>query len=107
MECKYHWGYFIWGYIHTICIIDNYYKEHVIKQLSNNIIILLKSIKLPCDTCQIEFNNELNNLSDNKLLNNWNYMSLFNWSVDFHNKINIKLNKNIINYSDAKKIWYR
>jgi len=101
MKSKHHWGTFIWSYIHTICIIENL-PNNVIEQVSKNIINLLKSIKLPCDTCQLEFTSELNLLNENK---EWNHTTLFYWSVDFHNKINIKLNKNIYNHYSAHTLW--
>lgn len=108
MKPKYNWGELMWAYIHTICIIDDFHKYNVVIQISKNIILLLKSIKLPCNICQIEFTNELHILSENindKVTKNDINNLLFYWSVDFHNKINLKLNKDIISYDKAKDLW--
>ena len=107
MKPKYHWGSLMWGYIHTICIINQDLPINVIMQISKNTLLLLKTIKLPCDSCQKEFDNELNILFYKINESLWDNMSLFYWSVDFHNKINKKLNKSIITYEDAKCLWYK
>lgn len=31
--------------------------------------------------------------------------SLFQWTVDFHNTVNMRLGKDYIEYEDAKKLW--
>lgn len=102
MKPKHHWGTFMWSYIHTICIIENL-PNNVIQQVSKNTINILKTIQLPCNTCQIEFTNELNLLNETK---KWNNTTLFYWSVDFHNKINTKLNKNTYTHDYAYTLWY-
>lgn len=34
-----------------------------------------------------------------------NPFSLFQWTVDFHNIVNMRLGKDFIEYEDAKKMW--
>jgi hypothetical protein len=31
--------------------------------------------------------------------------SLFRWTIDFHNAVNMRLEKEFISYEDAKKMW--
>jgi hypothetical protein len=97
---KFHWGEYLWGYIHTISIIDfenNYeYNKNAIKYLKN-----VEEL-IPCESCKkfyIEYIKKLEELDLNKS------MILFKWSIDLHNEVNKKLNKKIWAYEDALKHW--
>jgi len=96
---KEHWGTHIWNYIHTISIID-FDSEETNLYHSKKIYDILKTLKFSCQKCQIEFDNELNNIDINLLCKS---MYLFKWSYDLHNKINEKLNKPLLTYEDALK----
>lgn len=60
---------------------------------------------LPCSKCKedsIEYvkNNPLMNVVKNK-----DKLSLFKWTVDFHNHVNRKLNKDLLNFEQAKLMY--
>jgi len=95
-----HWGTFAWNYIHNITIIDFEYAEDNIR-FSKITYEILKNFKFPCNKCQIEYDNEVNNINSNNFNKS---MYLFEWSWKLHNKINEKLNKPIITYEEALKI---
>jgi hypothetical protein len=100
---KEHWGTSLWNFIHNICIIDTP-KEEINVDLSTPIVEKLKNIVnvIPCNECIEEYKQDLKTLDTIDLTKN---MSLFYWSVDLHNKVNKKLKKPEISYSEAEKIW--
>ena len=94
---KNHWGTFLWGYIHTITIID--FDDSI--EMSNQCIHILKQIIFPCKKCHAFYTEnlyELENIDKEP-------MSLFKWSWNLHNKVNQKLNKPIISYEEALSLW--
>ena len=101
---KYHWGKFLWEYIHTICIID-YSNPSVNLQISKNTIEFLKNISnsIPCESCKTEFKNALISLKFSETIDLSKSMELFKWSVDEHNRINRKNNIKEFTYDDALK----
>ena len=104
IQSKYHWGKFLWEYIHTICIIDNINKS-VNLQISKNTIELLKHISnsIPCESCKNEFKNALVSLNLSETIDLSQSMELFKWSVDEHNKINRKNGIKDFPYTEALK----
>ena len=100
---KNHWGKHLWAFLHTMSICDLNVNEANLrtqKPLITNIKWLANSI--PCDTCKSHFVQNLHSL-DALDLNESNV--LFNWTVDFHNNVNEKLNKPIITYKEAEIMW--
>jgi hypothetical protein len=101
-----HWGRHLWAFIHTITIID--YEQPPLgpgnKIYAIKIVENLKGLlyTIPCDHCKKMYKEELQIL-DTLDLNESN--ALFKWSVDLHNKVNQKLNKEIITYEKALEIW--
>ena len=108
IQSKYHWGKFLWEYIHTICIIDNINKS-VNLQISKNTIQLLKHISesIPCESCKIEFKNALVALNFSETIDLSQSMALFKWSVDEHNKINKKNGIKDFTYNEALKKYIK
>jgi hypothetical protein len=97
---KDHWGPYLWGFIHTITIID--YERN--DTYNKNIRDVLRELKdcFPCPTCKdkyIDYLSKLDNLDLSKP------MVLFRWSVDLHNAVNIKLNKPQWTYEMALMKW--
>lgn len=107
-QSKYHWGKFLWEYIHTICIIDNVNKS-VNLQMSKNTIVLLKHISesIPCESCKNEFKNAIVNLNLSEIIDLLQSMELFKWSVDEHNKINRKNGIKDFPYTEALKKYIK
>lgn len=95
-----HWGNHFWAFLHTITIIDcenNYiYNQHI-----KNILINLQH-SIPCSSCKYTYVKYLKKLDK---INLSKPMCLFDWSVNLHNKVNIKLNKQKISYQTALDIW--
>lgn len=96
--CKYHWGTWIWGYIHTISVVD-----HRDQNICNERIQLLKAANelFVCQTCKKEYQNYLEKLDKLEI----KPMYLFYWSVDLHNHVNKKLGKLQWGYDQALKKW--
>lgn len=99
---KYSWGTQLWGLLHTITIFD--FEENVIH--ADRCLQMLRGIAdiIPCPKCANEYREHLEAL---KTVNIYESLSLFKWSVDLHNKVNQKLEKPVMSYEDALKIWAR
>lgn len=96
---KSEWGSYLWGFIHTVTIIDSEWNEKYVKET----VEILKGIEhiIPCQKCKMEYNEALSliDVKDTKS------MVLFYWSVDLHNKVNKKLNKKEWTYEMALDKW--
>lgn len=101
------WGPFVWGLIHTICIIDfedrgmqSYHVSEAIKILKNITHVI------PCKKCAAHYeafiNQELRSASDFQ-----ESMALFKLLVDYHNIVNRKMNKPTISHEEACSIWVK
>jgi len=99
---KDHWGTYLWGFIHTISIVD---MEHNL-DYNKSALAQLKGLvnSIPCEKCKMHYKQDLEIL-DTLDLNQ--KMVLFYWSVDLHNKINKKLNKMEWTYKMALEKWTR
>ena len=99
---KDHWGTYLWGFIHTISIVD---MEHNL-DYNKSALAQLKGLvnSIPCEKCKMHYKQDLEIL-DTLDLNQ--KMVLFYWSVDLHNKVNKKLNKMEWTYKMALEKWTR
>jgi len=100
---KDHWGKHLWAFLHTMSICDFNIPEvnlRTQKPITNNIKMLIHSI--PCQTCKDHFTKNIKSI-DSLDLNKPNV--LFYWTVDFHNKVNEKLGKLTLSYTEAEEIW--
>lgn len=97
---KVNWGYFLWGFLHTITIIDFEDNKTYNEKIVGNLKELGKVI--PCHKCSKHYNEYLQKIDDLDLRKP---MVLFFWSVDLHNEINSKLHKPIYSYKDAIEQW--
>lgn len=97
---KEHWGPYLWGFIHSITIIDFENNE----MYNNNVKNILKELKecLPCPKCKDTYKKYLDRLDAIDLTKS---MVLFYWSVDLHNEVNKKLNKPEWSYEMALMRW--
>ena len=80
------WGRHLWGFIHTICIVDG---DECILERNKEIKAILENLTgmLPCHICCRHYESLLAKypLSDVDLSKP---MSLFEWSVKIHNEFN-------------------
>ena len=99
-----HWGTHLWGYIHTICIIDSD-EPIIIQKQTDKVIHCLKELpnSIICSKCAEHFKEALTEFLESGSI--YVSMKLFRWSVDFHNDINKKLEKSIFSYEDAVIKW--
>jgi hypothetical protein len=97
---KEHWGPYLWGFIHSITIIDFENNE----MYNNNVKNILKELRecLPCPKCKDTYKKYLDRLDGLDLTKS---MVLFYWSVDLHNEVNKKLNKPEWSYEMALMKW--
>jgi hypothetical protein len=102
LKSKHHWGTKLWGYIHTITIVNYDQKQN--KITNQHVLNILYSIKniIPCSKCINDYNLFLERLLYTDLSQP---MILFYWSVDLHNYVNSKLNKPQFTYNEAINIW--
>jgi len=77
------WGPVLWRFIHYIGAINHDNSKYLLSNIT---------LMIPCQNC-ID-----NSLSDIPIIEN--YEDLYEWSCDFHNKINIKLGKNVMTNND-------
>lgn len=98
-----HWGSYLWGFIHSITIIDydDSEKNEIYNKKVRDILINLNDV-FPCPTCKITYNVYLDKL---RLLDLREGMVLFKWSVELHNEVNRKLNKPEWIYEMALLKW--
>ena len=95
-----HWGTQVWALIHTLCVIDFENNEPIVIKT----IDALKNLKycILCEPCRVEYEKEVSKLDT---LDPREHMVLFKWSVEFHNKINTRINKPIVSYEEALGLW--
>ena len=97
------WGNQLWTCIHYIALNypDNPSDEDKINY--KNFFMSLKDI-LPCNICKEHYEDILLILPlTNDSLNN--STTLFKWTVDLHNKVNILNDKPFFSYEDAKSLY--
>lgn len=94
------WGSYLWGFIHTITIIDFENNKEYNDKTKEQLVNIRDCI--PCYKCKNlykEYLEKLDNLDMTKSL------VLFYWSVDLHNEVNKKLNKPEWTYHQALNEW--
>ena len=97
---KNYWAHQVWALIHTLCVIDFENNEPIILKT----IEALKNLKysILCESCRTEYENEFSRLD---ALDPKEHMVLFKWSVEFHNRINVKVGKPVVSYEEALGLW--
>lgn len=100
---KFHWGTFIWNFIHTITVIDGVNVEGL-KATGRHVISKLKALEhvIPCDKCIPTYRSHLLLLD---YLDLSKPMVLFYWGIDLHNAVNRKLRKREWTYPEALRHW--
>lgn len=94
------WGKHLWHSIHYIAI--NYPDLPTLED-KNNYRTFYENLKyiIPCEACRKHYTDLLN--SELKLTSDIlsNQTTLFKWTVDIHNNINLRLNKKEMEYAEA------
>ena len=87
------WGPHLWASIHTLSI-----RADATNQDFNSFLENIKKL-LPCTRCKFDFENYLETHGFPKL------GQAFEWTVKFHNAVNKKLNKEILEHKMALSLW--
>lgn len=95
------WGTHLWAFIHTITIIDLGQDNRKHNSDALQVLYGLQNC-IPCVKCRQKYVNYLEKLAD---VNLDERMVLFRWSVDLHNEVNSKLNKEQMSYEKALEKW--
>jgi hypothetical protein len=97
-----HWGPFVWGSIHLICIGAPSVLDATAQENYRAFFNMLPNV-IPCETCSVHLRQNLKTLPvDAHLATN---KELFAWSVALHNLVNKQLNKPIMSFDLAEKHW--
>jgi hypothetical protein len=102
---KYIWGEYIWGYLHTISLIDNEFNNlKLVNEKTHKVIEIIKYLHLvlPCIKCAEHYKKWYDNLDKNHI---YKSCELFYKTVDLHNEVNVFLEKPEISYENALMIW--
>lgn len=99
---KGNWGIHLWGFIHTISIIDFQSDQNLIHNSRAKECLKNITNTIPCDKCKNLYTEYLLKLDE---LDMSQSMVLFNWSIDLHNAVNKKHNKPEWTYEMAQKQW--
>lgn len=91
------WGRVSWYFLHITALN---YKDN----LRNHYIDFYNIFKkiIPCPICTKNFNDDI---SIYGLENNINKESIFNWTIDLHNRVNEKNNLKIYTYDESLKYY--
>ena len=98
------WGNSVWYFIHYTALNQpNLLTRDIAlsyKNMMNSLTVLL-----PCEMCRGHLKQHLQDFPiDNYLRTN---ESLFEWTFQLHNKVNISLNKPVMNYKDARMLYIK
>ena len=92
-------GYWAAWHIKTLKALDKSKKSETARGIAMDISLF------PCLECR---NHAIEYVKNHPLINAVNSkdeLSLFKWTVDFHNAVNLRLGKTMINWQQAQKMW--
>lgn len=72
-------------------------------EVSRNIILDIENF--PCNECREHAINHVKNNSLKPVILDSDPLSLFKWTVNFHNAVNLRLGKAMIDWRKAKEMW--
>jgi hypothetical protein len=102
---KYIWGEYIWGYLHSISLIDDEFDNlKLVNDKSHNVINIIKNLHLilPCENCSKHFLSWYESLDKEYI---YKPLELFYKTVDLHNDVNKYLQKKEFSYDEALELW--
>jgi hypothetical protein len=97
-----HWGPYLWGAIHIVCLGASIEMTPEEKQQYTNFFNSLPDV-LPCASCGNHFQAVLDADPIEKSLDGRD--SLFAWSVRVHNAVNRRLGKSEWSHDNAQELW--
>jgi len=98
-----HWGNFLWGFLHTITIIDidePALQEHDTKRMIRHMLAIARVI--PCLTCAAHYEKFVKSIENDVQLDK---MWLFDRTVEFHNEVNRNTGKREWTIEEAREHW--
>ena len=103
-RATHHWGTPLWTFIHTLTAIDS---DEPAIQIRDSIkaIDILKSLSeiIPCHRCAQHYREFFQTEIEGR--DRYGRMELFNLLVEYHNRINDKLGKQIMALEEARLLW--
>jgi hypothetical protein len=99
---KTQWGNSLWYLIHYIAI---HQPTILTQEIAYSFKVMMECLTylLPCDICKGHLKQHLQNFPI------YNYLrtneSVFEWTFILHNKVNMSLNKPVLNYKDARDLY--
>ena len=96
------WGPHAWQFLHSITLS---YPDNPTLEDKNNHAQFFNSIQniLPCQKCKDHYTQNLHILPIEQHLDNKE--SLFRWSVDLHNRVNVMNNKREYSYDEVTELY--
>jgi len=96
------WGPHAWQFLHSITLS---YPDNPTLEDKNNHAQFFNSIQniLPCQSCRDHYTQNLQALPIEQHLDNKE--SLFRWSVDLHNRVNVMNNKREYSYDEVTELY--
>ena len=96
------WGPHAWQFLHSITLS---YPDNPTSEDKNNHAQFFNSIQniLPCQKCKDHYTQNLQVLPIEQHLDNKE--SLFRWSVDLHNRVNVINNKREYSYDEVTELY--
>ena len=100
---KHTWGPLLWGFIHTISIVD--FEEEAQVRFTKEAVESLRGVGacIPCKKCRVHYDTFFQTEIEGR--DRFGRMELFRLFVEFHNTINQKYGKPVLTYEEAHKIW--
>jgi hypothetical protein len=88
------WGPHTWATIHSFAL-----RSDTLETIDSFLLFLTTlGTLIPCSVCRNDF---ADYLRSNRPISG----SAFKWTIDFHNHVNRKIGKPIVNYEQALKLW--
>lgn len=72
-------------------------------EVSRSIVVDISNF--PCLECREDSINYVKNFPLINAVKSKDPLSLFKWTVDFHNHVNLKLGKSVLNWREASEAW--
>lgn len=92
-------GYWASWHLKALQATDKTRKEEVARS------IVIDISNFPCKNCREDSIEYIKKYPILPAVNSNEPLSVFKWTVNFHNYVNLKLNKSVLNWREAKEAW--